>query len=195
MFNYVIQELYSNVLIIYYYKYDNYLRQKYEKYNLFELIVLLDKSGFKSILNKKDIINIFVKNMLNIEYYYKINCEDKKENIHNMFRVQGKFIKWKIQKIVKQIYNIVIVDNNNNKNIMEINTGDVIKFGNKEYNIYMRLYQYLSQKNILLDDERYDTMCVILDKNRPDEKKDYSGLEFIELLEKEDVTYVKRIKG
>jgi hypothetical protein len=193
MLNYITQELYNNVLIIYYYKYDNLLRQEYEKYNLFELIILLDKSGFKSVLNKKAIINTFVNNMLNIKYYDNKN-EEKKENIHYMFRVQGNSIKWKIQKIVKQIYNIVIV-NNNKDYIMEINTGDIIKIGNKEYNIYMRLYQYLSQKKILLDDERYDTMCVILDKNKPDERKDMSGQEFIELFENEDVTYIKRIKG
>lgn len=194
MFDHIIKELYNNVLIIYYYKYDNLLQQNYEKYNLFELIILLDKSKFKSVLNKKAIINIFVKNMLNIQYYNNNNVnEDKKENKNNMFRVQGNTIKWKIQKIVKQIYNIVIV-NNNKEYVMEINTGDIIKFGKKEYNIYMRLYQYLSQKNLLLDDERYDTMYVILDKNRPDERKDMSGQEFIELFENEDVTYVKRIK-
>ena len=56
-------------LIFNYYNYENMLRQKYEKYNLFELIILLDNSDLKSKLNKKAIINTFVNNKYDIEYY------------------------------------------------------------------------------------------------------------------------------
>jgi hypothetical protein len=56
-------------LIYYYYNYENMLRQTYEKYNLFELIILLDNSDLKSELNKKKIIDTFVNNKYDTEYY------------------------------------------------------------------------------------------------------------------------------
>jgi hypothetical protein len=144
----------------------NLLRQKYEKYNLFELMNLLNKSGLISVLNKKAIIDTFVNNNLDIEFDDDVN-DNKQHQSEHIFRVQGNNIKWKLQKIIRQIYNIVIV-NNNNKHIMEIHTGDVIKIGNKEYNIFMRLYQFLSQKNICEDDDRYDTMYIIIENFETD---------------------------
>jgi len=74
---------------------------------------------------------------------------------------------------------------------MEIHTGDIIKIGNKKYSIFMRLYQYLSQKKISYDDDRYDTMCVIIEDFETDEKKEYTSQELIDLFENEDVTYIK----
>ena len=44
------------------------LRQKYEKYNLFELMYLLNKSCLISDLNKKAIIDTFVDNNLDLEF-------------------------------------------------------------------------------------------------------------------------------
>ena len=203
MFYYAIQEK------------QNFLRQKYEKYNLFELMNLLNKSGLTrtgdalasssglssspsvrmtSILNKKAIIDTFVDTESDIEFDDDdVNDNDNiQHQSKHMFRVQGNNIKWKLQKIIRQTYNIVIV-NNNNKHIMEIHTGDVIKIGNKEYNIFMRLYQFLSQKNICEDDDRYDTMCVIIENFETDEKKEYSAQELIDLFENEDVTFIKSL--
>ena len=198
----------------------NFLRQKYEKYNLFELIYLLNKSGLISVLNKKAIINTFVDNNLDLEFDKNENKnKNKNENEiieHHMFQVQGNNIKWKLQKIIRQTYNIVILTtglqaspqedahiitssarvivNNNNKHIMEIHTGDIIKIGNKEYSIFMRLYQFLSQKKISYDDDRYDTMCVIIEDFETDEKKEYTAQELIDLFENEDVTYIKSLQ-
>lgn len=157
-------------------KLKNLLRQKYEKYNLFELMNLLNKSGLSCtgngyILNKNAIIDTFINNKLDIEFDDDDDINDNKHHqATHMFRVQGNNIKWKLQKITRQIYNIVILTDNN-KHIMEIHTGDIIKIDNKEYDIFMRLYQFLSQKNICEDDERYDTMCVIIENFETDEKK------------------------
>jgi hypothetical protein len=185
-----------------------------KKYNIFELIYLLNKSGLISVLNKKAIINTFVDNNLDLEFDEN---ENKNEIIeHHIFQVQGNNIKWKLQKIIRQTYNIVILTarlqaspqedrhicassarvivNNNNKHIMEIHTGDIIKIGNKEYSIFMRLYQFLSQKKISYDDNRYDTMCVIIEDFETDEKKEYTAQELIDLFENEDVTYIKSLQ-
>jgi len=190
----------------------NLLRQKYEKYNLFELMNLLNKSGLISVLNKKAIIDTFVNNNLDIEFDDDVN-DNKQHQSEHIFRVQGNNIKWKLQKIIRQTYNIVILTarlqaspledasassarvivNNNNKHIMEIHTGDVIKIGNKEYNIFMRLYQFLSQKNICEDDDRYDTMYIIIENFETDEQKEYSAQELIDLFENEDVTFIKSL--
>jgi hypothetical protein len=148
-------------------KLKNFLRQKYEKYNLFELMYLLHAARITSVLNKKEIIDTFVDNKLDIDFdnvnNVNVNVNDNKEHqATHMFRVQGNNIKWKLQKIIRQTYNIVILASPHNKHIMEIHTGDIIKIDNKEYGIFMRLYQFLSQKNIGEDDDRYDTMCVII---------------------------------
>jgi hypothetical protein len=184
-------------------KIKNLLRQKYEKYNLFELMNLLAKSDLTSVLNKKAIIDTFVDNKLDIDIDFDDDVVVSSQSKH-MFRVQGNNIKWKLQKIIRQTYNIVIlaeryaiVNNNNNNNnnnykhIMEIHTGDIIKIDNKEYGIFMRLYQFLSKQNIYEDDDRYDTMCVIIENFETDEKKEYSAQELIDLFENEDVTYIK----
>ena len=175
---------------------------------------LLHKSGVKSILNKKAIINTFVDKKLDLEFDDNVNDNNNNDNNNDkhqskhMFQIQGNNIKWKLQKIIRQTYNIVIlaapledahiiasparvIVNNNNKHIMEIHTGDIIKIDNKEYGIFMRLYQFLSQKNISEDDDRYDTMCVIIENFETDEKKEYTSQELIDLFENEDVTYIK----
>ena len=195
-------------------KLKNLLRQKYEKYNLFELMYLLhtvgmtrseDESSYRlaarttSVLNKKAIIDTFVNKNLDLKFDDDDNVNDndnKQYQTTHMFRVQGNNIKWKLQKIIRQTYNIVILTEQlfaspYNKHIMEIHTGDIIKIDNKEYGIFMRLYQFLSQKNIGEDDDRYDTMCVIIENFETDEKKEYTAQELIDLFENEDVTYIK----
>jgi hypothetical protein len=200
------------------------LLKKYEKYNLFELMYLLNKSeltrtedGYVHIcasssgldyssspdiiarittnLNKKAIIDTFVDNNLDLEFNENTNdnTNEHKHLSQHMFRVQGNNIKWKLQKIIRQTYNIVIV-NNNNKHIMEIHTGDIIKIGNKKYGIFMRLYQFLSQKNICEDDDRYDTMCVIIEDFETYDQIEYTSQELIDLFENEDVTYIKSLQ-
>lgn len=176
------------------------LQKKYEKYNLFELLYLFNKynSGLSSDTNmnmnmdidvtmsKEGIINSFVINELDIDI--DIDYQEKLNLSEHIYRVQGNNIKWKLQKIVRQTYNIVIL---NNINIFEIYTGDIIKINKKEYVIFMRLYQFLSHKKISLDDERYDTMYICLHNLKTDEKKEYTTQELVDLFENEDVTYIK----
>ena len=164
------------------------LQEKYEKYNLFELLYLFKNSGFSSDMdmnmNKKGIINTFIINELDInfsEHIFKV--ETQKETVTVT-------VQWKLQKIIRQTYNIVILDQRQ-KHIFEIYTGDIIKIKNKEYVIFMRLYQFLSQKKISFDDERYNTMYICLNNLKTDEEKEYTTQELIDLLINEDVTYIK----
>ena len=155
------------------------LRKKYEKCNFFELLYLFKKSGLSSNMDinmntsKKEIINIFIINELDM------NSLKETETVQ-----------WKLQKIIRQTYNIVIL-NQKQEHIFEIYTGDIIKIKNKEYLIFMRLYQFLSHKKISFDDERYDTMYICLHNLKTDEKKEYTTQELIDLFENEDVTYIK----
>lgn len=162
------------------------LRKKYEKYNLFELLYLLNK--YKSDItmdmdmdmdiSKETIINTFIINELDIDIF-KIDTQKETETVQ-----------WKLQKIIRQTYNIVILDQKQ-EHIFEIYTGDIIKIKNKEYVIFMRLYQFLSHKKISFDDERYDTMYICLHNLKTDKKKEYTTQELIDLLINEDVTYIK----
>jgi hypothetical protein len=186
------------------------LQEKYKKYNLFELLYLFNKSDINLNIDidininmsKKEIINIFVINELNInfsEHIFKVETKEPvilteqsqiKTKESHIGSVQGNNIKWKLQKIIRQTYNIVILDRWQ-EHIFEIYTGDIIKIKNKEYVIFMRLYQFLSHKKISLDDERYDTMYICLHNLKTDEKKEYTTQELIDLIINEDVTYIK----
>lgn len=172
------------------------LQEKYEKYNLFELLYLLNKSGLSLDMNmnidvtmsKEGIINSFVINELDIDLVFDVDNQVKLNQSEHIYRVQGNNIKWKLQKIIRQTYNIVIL---NNMHIFEIYTGDIIKIKKKEYVIFMRLYQFLSHKKISLDDEKYDTMYICLHNLKTDEKKEYTTQELVDLFENKDVTYIK----
>ena len=52
----------------------------------------------------------------------------------------------------------------------------------------------MSQKKISYDDDRYDTMCVIIEDFETDEQKEYTAQELIDLFENEDVTYIKSLQ-
>ena len=170
------------------------LEEKYVKYNFFELLYLFNKSGLSLDMNidvtmsKEGIINSFVINELDIDIDFDLDNQVKLNQSEHIYRVQGNNIKWKLQKIVRQTYNIVIL---NNINIFEIYTGDIIKINKKEYVIFMRLYQFLSHKKISFDDERYDTMYICLHNLKTDKKKEYTTQELIDLLINEGVTYIK----
>jgi hypothetical protein len=159
------------------------LQEKYEKYNLFKLLHLFKNSGLSSdmAISKEGIINTFIINELDI------NSLKETETVTVAVAVA---VQWKLQKIIRQTYNIVILDQKQ-EHIFEIYTGDIIKIKNKEYVIFMRLYQFLSHKKISLDDERYDTMYICLHNLKTDEKKEYTTQELIDLLINEDITYIK----
>ena len=190
-------ELENIKLISNYYNY-NLLRIKLNKYNFFELLYFLNKLELLLYINlsKKAIINKFViaKLYINIDFSnYKF--------INYSFGIQGKNIKWTIQKILRQTFNIVIL---NNINIFEICTGDIIKIKEKKYIIFFRLYQFLSKKKISFDDEKYDTLYVILEKLNYDNRYVFGhihgqelissygyGQELIDKFENEDITYIR----
>jgi hypothetical protein len=150
-------ELENIKVICNYYNY-NLLRIKLNKYNIFELIYYLNKLEllFNFDLNKKTIINNLVINKIDI------NIDNKQQ--------------WKIQKIKKQTYNIIIINNKCIEPIMEIFTGDIIAINKKEYIIYMKLYKY-----------------IILENNKTNEKKHYTIQELIDIFEHEDITYIKSL--
>jgi hypothetical protein len=176
-------ELENIKLISNYYNY--YLLQiKLKKYNLFELIYLLNKLEllFDFDLSKKVIINKFV----NIKLDFNIDFSNYKF-INNSFKVQGNNIKWRMQKIARQIFNIVIL---NNINIFEIYSEDIIKIKNKKYIIFIRLYQYLL-KNINKNNENYDKLYVILENLKTNIKELISVQQLIDKFENEDITYIK----
>jgi hypothetical protein len=115
-------ELENIKVICNYYNY-NLLRIKLNKYNLFELIYLLNKLEFLSYinLNKKAIIDKLVINKIDI-------------NIDNKYNNSSIKLQWKIQKIKRQTYNIIIINNKCIEPIMEIFAGDIITI-NKEAKI------------------------------------------------------------
>jgi hypothetical protein len=166
------------------------LQEKYENCNFFELLYLFKKYkldieiDIEIDMSKEGIINTFVINELDINFSENIFKVDTQKETNAVV------VQWKLQKIIRQTYNIVILDQKQ-EHIFEIYTGDIIKIKNKEYLIFMRLYQFLSHKKISLDDERYDTMYICLHNLKTDEKKEYTTQELIDLLINEDVTYIK----
>ena len=162
-------------LIFYYYNYENMLRQKYEKYNLFELVILLDNSDFKSELNKKAIIDTFVKNKYDTEYYDYI------------FKVHNNTIKWKPLKYSKQIYSIIILDNNG-KDIMQIYNDDIIKIDDKEYRIYMSSDGCIDDIN-----KYYNVSYVKLEDLETNIVTKITKQEFIDIFKNVNVTYTSSL--
>jgi hypothetical protein len=159
-------------LIFYYYNYENMLQQKYKKYNLFELIILLDNSNLKSELNKKAIIDTFVNNKYDTEYYDYI------------FKVHNNTIKWIPIKYNMQLYSIIILDNNG-KDIMQIYSGDIIKFDDKEYKIYMSscggvndINKLCSLSYVKLEDLKTNIVTI------------YTKQKFIDIFKNDNVTYI-----
>jgi hypothetical protein len=194
-------------LIFNYYSYENILREKYEKYNLFELIILLDNSGFNSELNKKAIIDTFVNNKYDTEYYdyiflktlepacqptkldvqlaSRLTLESPNETVQfNNTKEQNHNIKWKPQKYNKQLYSIIILDNNG-KDIMQIYNDDIIKIDEKEYKIYMSSDRCIDDIN-----KYYNVSYVKLEDLDTNIETKITKQEFIDLFKNVNVTYI-----
>jgi hypothetical protein len=172
-------------LIFNYYNYENMLRQKYEKYNLFELIILLDNSDLKSELNKKTIINTFVKNKYNIEYYDYIFSETLYPACQpTRLTAQNNNINYKPLKYNKQLYSIIILDNNG-KYIMQIYNGDIIKIDDKQYKIYMSSHGCTDYIN-----KYYNVSYVKLEDLETNIETNYTKPEFIDIFKNDNVTYI-----
>jgi hypothetical protein len=179
-------------LIFNYYSYENILRQKYEKYNLFELIILLDNSNLKSELNKKAIIDTFVNNKYDTEYYDYIflktqepACQPTRLAVQkHKTEEQNNNIKWKSLKYNKQLYSIIILDNNG-KDIMQIYNDDIIKIDNKEYKIYMSSDGCIDDIN-----KYYNVSYVKLEDLDTNIETKITKQEFIDIFKKHNVTYI-----
>jgi hypothetical protein len=199
-------------LIFNYYNYENMLRQKYERYNLFELIILLDNSNLKSELNKKAIIDTFVNNKYDTEYYdyiflktlepacqptklaVQLACQPTrltleldcpKETVQNYkTEEQNNNIKWKPLKYNNQLYSIIIVDNNG-KDIMQIYNDDIIKIDNKEYRIYMSSDGCIDNIN-----KYYNVSYVKLEDLDTNIETKITKQEFIDIFKNVNVTYI-----
>jgi hypothetical protein len=188
-------------LIFNYYNYENILREKYEKYNLFELIILLDNSNLKSELNKKAIIDTFVNNKYDTEYYdyiflktlqpacqptrlaVELDCPKETVQKHKT-EEQNNNIKWKSLKYNKQLYSIIILDNNG-KDIMQIYNDDIIKIDNKEYKIYMSSDGCIDDIN-----KYYNVSYVKLEDLDTNIETKITKQEFIDIFKNVNVTYI-----
>jgi len=169
-------------LIFNYYNYENMLRQKYEKYNLFELIILLDNSYLKSELNKKAIIDTFVNNKYDTEYYDYIFKVQSLE--FPLETVQNNTIKWTPLKYNMQLYSIIILDDNG-KYIMQIYSGDIIKLDDKEYKIYMSSCGRVNDINKLCS-----LSYVKLEDLENNIETIYTKQKFIDIFKNDNVTYI-----
>jgi hypothetical protein len=182
-----IDNKYNIELIFNYYSYENMLRQKYEKYNLFELIILLDNSYLKTELNKKAIIDTFVNNKYDIKYYdYIFKVHAPSETVLPAFTrlaVENHNINWKQLLYNKQLYSIIILDDTG-KDIMQIFNDDIIKIDDKEYKIYMYSHGCIDDIN-----KYHNVSYVKLENLETNIETKFTKQEFIDIFKNDNVTY------
>ena len=177
-FLYILQELQKKyniifeleiIKLIYYYKNYITLYEKYEKYNLFELMYILKKSGFTCIMNKKTIIDIFIINKLYINHNF--------DNIN----IGINYVKCLYHK---KLYCFIIYEKNG-KEIMQIHNDDIISFENNTYiiNMYSKMYQNYINKHSIVN-------FVKLKNLKTNIETIFTNLEFINLFINKDITYI-----
>lgn len=112
------------------------------KYNLFELIYMLNKSDLTCIMNKKSIIDIFMNNKLYINHNFdniniRINYDNyvKCTDSERVSRFTSRECTYN-----KKLYCFIINDKNG-KEIMQIHNDDIISFDNNIFiiNMYSKL--------------------------------------------------------
>lgn len=151
------------------YNYHKYICT-FEKYNLFELINMLNNSSLTCIMNKKSIIDKFIINKLYINH----NFDNTKIGI-NFVDLTYK----------KKLYCFIINDING-KEIMQIHNDDSISFNDNTYIINMcsKMYQNYINKYCIVN-------FVKLKNLKTNIKTNITNLEFINLLINKDITYIK----
>lgn len=151
--------------IYYYHKYICIL----EKYNLFELMYMINKSDLTCIMNKKTIINIFMINKLYINHNF--------DNIN----IRINYVKYLYKK---KLYCFIINDNNG-KEIMQIHNDDIISFENNTYiiNMYSKMYQNYINKHSIVNFVKLKNLKTNIETN-------FTNLEFINLFINKDITYI-----
>jgi hypothetical protein len=177
-FLYILQELQKKYnitleleiikLIYYYHKYICILK----KYNLFELMNMLNKSDLTCIMNKKTIIDIFMINKLYINHNF--------DNIN----IRINFINYVKCLYKKKLYCFIINDING-KEIMQIHNDDTISFDNNTYiiNMYSKMYQNYINKYSIVNFVKLKNLKTNIETN-------FTNLEFINLFINKDITYI-----
>jgi len=141
----------------------------FEKYNLFELINMLNNSSLTCIMNKKSIINKFIINKL---YIKNTVLEDS--------------IFTSCECLYKKKLYCFIINDKNDKEIMQIHNNDSISFDDNTYiiNMYSKMYQNYINKYCIVN-------FVKLKNLKTNIKTNITNLEFINLLINKDITYIK----
>jgi len=187
-FLYILQELLKKYnitleleiikLIYNYYKYIC----MFEKYNLFELINMLKKSSLTCIMNKKSIINIFLINKLYINY----NLDNTKKEINY---IKCTVLEDSIFTSRECLYNkklyMFIINDKNDKEIMQIHNDDSFSFDNNTYIINMcsKMYQNYINKYSIVNFIKLKNLKTNIETN-------FTNLEFMNLFINEDITYI-----
>ena len=142
---------------------------KLDKYNLFELIHMLNKSDLTYIMNKKSIIDIFMNNKLYINHNF--------DNIN----IGINYVKCLYHK---KLYSFIINDKNG-KEIMQIHNDDTISFDNNTYiiNMYSKMYQNYINKHSIVNFVKLKNLKTNIETN-------FTNLEFINLFINKDITYI-----
>ena len=174
-FLYILKELQKKYNIIFeleiiklIYNYNKYICIL-EKYNLFELIYMLNKFDLTCIMNKKTIIDIFMNKKLYINHNF--------DNIN----IGINYVKCLYHK---KLYCFIIYEKNG-KEIMQIHNDDTISFDNNTYiiNMYSKMYQNYINKHSIVNFVKLKNLKTNIETN-------FTNLEFINLFINKDITYI-----
>jgi hypothetical protein len=177
--HYITFELEIIKLIYNYYKYICIL----EKYNLFKLINMLNNSSLTCIMNKKSIIDKFIINKLYINHNFK---ENTKIGINY---VKCTVLEDSIFTSRECLYNkklyMFIINDKNNKEIMQIHNDDIISFDDNTYiiNMYSKMYQNYINKYSIVNFVKLKNLKTNIETN-------FTNLEFINLFINKDITNI-----
>jgi hypothetical protein len=175
-FLYILQELqkkhnitFELEIIKLIYNYYKYICM-FERYNLFELINMLKKSGLTCIMKKKSIIDKLIINKLYINHNLKKNTDIRINYVKCLYK--------------KKLYCFIINDKNN-KEIMQIHNDDSISFDDNTYiiNMYSKMYQNYMNKHSIVNFVKLKNLKTNIETN-------FTNLEFINLFINKDITYI-----
>jgi len=141
-----------------------------EKYNLFELMNMLNNSSLTCIMNKKSIIDKFIINKLYINHNFKENTKIGINYVKCLYK--------------KKLYCFIINDINN-KEIMQIHNDDSISFDDNTYiiNMYSKMYQNYINKYRIVNFVKLKNLKTNIETN-------FTKIEFINLFINKDITYI-----
>jgi hypothetical protein len=169
-----------------------------EKYNLFELINMLKKSGLTCIMNKKSIIDKFIINKLYINHNFDntkiginyVKCRasntvctasDTGSRVSERDCTDSRFT-YSECLYKKKLYCFIINDING-KEIMQIHNDDIINFDDNTYiiNMYSKMYQNYMNKHAIIN-------FVKLKNLKTNKETNFTNIEFINLFINKNIT-------